>query len=95
MIRSLFSRMAIKNGVSIKGRMWLTKYVVGAKANPPKNPRRAPKKGKVMATNIVNAATEKKHVLSTYVQTNQWFVISQPCIGRWKAGVLLTHIDIA
>jgi len=62
--------------------MWLTKYVVGAKANPPKNPRRAPKKGKVMATNIVNAATEKKHVLSTYVQTNQWFVISQP----WQMG---------
>lgn len=36
----------------IKG---LTKYVVGANANPPKNPRRPPKKGNVMATNIVNA----------------------------------------
>ncbi len=35
--------------------MRLTKYVVGANANPPKNPRRPPKKGKVMATNIVNA----------------------------------------
>lgn len=38
----------------------LTKYVVGAKAKPPKNPRRPPKKGKVIPTNIVNAATEKK-----------------------------------
>jgi hypothetical protein len=36
--------------------MWLTKYVVGAKANPPKNPRRPSKKGKVMAMNIVHAA---------------------------------------
>lgn len=33
----------------------LTKYVVGAKANPPKNARRPPKKGKQMAINIVNA----------------------------------------
>jgi len=33
----------------------LTKYVVGANANPPKNPRRPPKKGKVMAMNIVSA----------------------------------------
>lgn len=31
----------------------LTKYVVGAKANPPKNPRSSLKKGSVMATNIV------------------------------------------
>ena len=37
-------------------KMWLTKYVVGAKANPPKNERRPPKKGKVMPMNIVNAA---------------------------------------
>lgn len=37
----------------------LTKYVVGANAKPPKNPRRPPKKGKVMATNIVKAATVK------------------------------------
>lgn len=35
--------------------MLLTKYVVGAKANPPKNPRRPPKKGKQMPINIVNA----------------------------------------
>ena len=34
----------------------LTKYVVGAKANPPKNPRRPPKKGNVIPTNIVKAA---------------------------------------
>jgi hypothetical protein len=39
---------------------WLTKYVVGAKANPPKNPSRPPKNGKVMAMNIVNA--EKKNL---------------------------------
>jgi hypothetical protein len=37
----------------------LTKYVVGAKANPPKNPSRPPKNGKVMATNIVNAEKKK------------------------------------
>lgn len=36
----------------------LTKYVVGANANPPKNPRRAPKNGKVMPTNIVNAESK-------------------------------------
>lgn len=35
--------------------MRLTKYVVGANANPPKKLRRSSKKGKVMATNIVNA----------------------------------------
>jgi hypothetical protein len=34
----------------------LTKYVVGEKANPPKKLSNAPKKGKVMATNIVNPA---------------------------------------
>lgn len=36
----------------------LTKYVVGANAKPPKNPSSPPKKGKVMAMNIVNAAYE-------------------------------------
>ena len=34
----------------------LTKYVVGAKANPPKKPSNPPKKGMVMATNVVKAA---------------------------------------
>jgi len=34
----------------------LTKYVVGANANPPKKLSNAPKKGMVMATNIVNPA---------------------------------------
>jgi len=38
---------------------WLTKYVVGAKANPPKNPKRPPKNGKVIAMNIVNAERKK------------------------------------
>lgn len=42
--------------------MRLTKYVVGAKANPPKNPRRPPKKGKVMAINIVNAAKQDMNI---------------------------------
>lgn len=37
----------------------LTKYVVGAKANPPKNPKRPPKKGKLIPTNIVKAAEKK------------------------------------
>ena len=39
---------------------WLTKYVVGAKANPPKNPRRPSKNGKVIAMNIVNAEKKRK-----------------------------------
>lgn len=39
---------------------FLTKYVVGANANPPKNDRRPPKKGKVMPINIVNAATKER-----------------------------------
>jgi hypothetical protein len=34
----------------------LTKYVVGAKPNPPKNPSKEPKNGRVMATNIVKPA---------------------------------------
>ena len=34
----------------------LTKYEVGAKPNPPKNPRRSPKNGKVTPMNSVNAA---------------------------------------
>lgn len=33
----------------------LTKYVVGAKANPPKNPRRPLKKGMAIPTIMVNA----------------------------------------
>ena len=37
---------------------WLTKYVVGAKANPPKNPSSPPKNGMVIAMNIVNAEKE-------------------------------------
>lgn len=43
-------------GLQTKKRLELTKYVVGEKANPPKNPRSPPKKGKLMPTNIVNAA---------------------------------------
>jgi len=35
----------------------LTKYAVGAKPNPPKNPRRSPKKGKVTPKNNVKAET--------------------------------------
>ena len=35
--------------------LFLTKYVVGAKTNPPKNPRRLPKKGISIAMNIVKA----------------------------------------
>ncbi len=34
----------------------LTKYVVGAKANPPKNPSKAEKNGKVIPTNSVKTA---------------------------------------
>lgn len=36
----------------------LTKYVVGAKANPPKNPRRPPKKGTAIAMSMVIAANQ-------------------------------------
>lgn len=40
----------------------LTKYVVGAKANPPKNPSKPPKKGIVIPMNMVNATEiEKQH----------------------------------
>jgi hypothetical protein len=38
----------------------LTKYVVGAKANPPKNPSNAPKKGMLSATKHVKAATAQE-----------------------------------
>lgn len=70
----------------------LTKYVVGAKAKPPKNPRRPPKKGKVIPTNIVNAATEKINKnknekgkkklkkMITYQRKNSWKQISTT---RW------------
>lgn len=44
--------------------MLLTKYVVGANAKPPKNPSSPPKKGNVMATNMVNAANHQiKHMI--------------------------------
>ena len=36
--------------------MGLTKKEVGVKPKPPKKPRRSPKKGKVTATNSVDAA---------------------------------------
>ena len=36
--------------------LFLTKYVVGAKTNPPKNPRRLLKKGINIPMNIVKAA---------------------------------------
>lgn len=41
----------------MRGQEKLTKYEVGAKPNPPKNPRRSPKKGKVTPTNKVKAET--------------------------------------
>lgn len=39
----------------------LTKYVVGAKANPPKNPRSPPKNGKMIPTIIVKAASNRHY----------------------------------
>lgn len=46
----------------------LTKYVVGANAKPPKNPRSPPKKGKQMPMNIVNAARNEEinRLLNSY-----------------------------
>jgi hypothetical protein len=41
----------------LKGQEFLTKYEVGAKPNPPKNPRRSPKKGKVTPNINVKAET--------------------------------------
>jgi hypothetical protein len=41
----------------LKGQECLTKYEVGAKPNPPKNPRRSPKKGKVTPNINVKAET--------------------------------------
>lgn len=40
----------------------LTKYDVGAKPNPPKKPRRSPKKGKVTPANRVNAARFQRDI---------------------------------
>jgi hypothetical protein len=41
----------------LKGQEFLTKYEVGAKPNPPKNPRRSPKKGEVTPNINVKAET--------------------------------------
>lgn len=35
---------------------------MGAKARPPKNPRRPPKKGTAIPTSIVKAATKRKNM---------------------------------
>lgn len=43
----------------------LTKYAVGAKPKPPKNPRRSPKKGKVIPKINVKAVTYQQ-TLVTY-----------------------------
>lgn len=45
----------IENKKSFLSNRILTKYVVGANANPPKNANRPPKNGKVIPTNIVAA----------------------------------------
>lgn len=42
---------------------FLTKYVVGANANPPKNPKSPPKKGKQIPMNIVNAVVKGNKTL--------------------------------
>lgn len=47
----------------IKRERILTKYVVGANTNPPKNPTNPPKKGKVMPMNIVRAAENMQVML--------------------------------
>jgi hypothetical protein len=50
----------IRKFTNIDKFLWLTKYVVGVTANPPKNPSRPPKNGKVIAMNIVNAKKRRK-----------------------------------
>jgi hypothetical protein len=51
----------------------LTKYVVGAKANPPKKLSNALKNGNVMATNIVNPArTYKLHLISLVFRPSEF-----------------------
>lgn len=67
---------------------WLTKYVVGAKANPPKNPRRPPKKGKVIATNMVKAERKRSFLKKTQplceiINTRTW----------WREGFTYQHIN--
>lgn len=52
-----------RNAANAKGNSMLTKYVVGAKAKPPKNPSSPPKKGNVMATNMVNAACRQDGII--------------------------------
>jgi hypothetical protein len=44
------------SAMQVHWKVLLTKYVVGAKANPPKNPSKAPKNGRVKPTNIVKPA---------------------------------------
>lgn len=53
-------------------KLWLTKYVVGAKANPPKNPSRPPKKGKVMPMNIVSPVVNHRIKRLEVEQTRIW-----------------------
>jgi hypothetical protein len=55
----------IRKFTNIDKFLWLTKYVVGVTANPPKNPSRPPKNGNVIAMNIVNAKNKK------YINTHQ------------------------
>lgn len=57
-----------RNAANAKGKSMLTKYVVGAKAKPPKNPSSPPKKGNVMATNMVNAACRMELYIYIYMK---------------------------
>lgn len=52
----------------------LTKYAVGAKPNPPKNPRRSPKKGKVIPKINVKAVTYQQTLITykTHPEQNNY-----------------------
>lgn len=66
----------------------LTKYVVGAKANPPKNPSNPLKKGKVIPRNIVSAAQYMKKSLLIDLEIKFWIM---GCIS--KASPVITNIN--
>lgn len=65
----------------------LTKYVVGAKANPPKNPSKAEKNGKVIPTNIVKTAKVCNPLNNPKIKNK--LVKKTLCFKKWKLQYIL------
>ncbi len=64
----------------------LTKYVVGAKANPPKNPSKAEKNGKVIPTNIVKTAKVCNPLNNPKIKNK---LVKTLCFKKWKLQYIL------